>query len=56
LGGEEKKVENYLIGGLYTEKLLEMWITKARIIDIIGKSIKASISKCWIAGKTIMEI
>jgi hypothetical protein len=55
-GGEQKKVEIYLDGQIWTEQLCAMWKTRARITGMIGKNIKWSTPKCWIASKEEMEI
>jgi hypothetical protein len=54
--GEQKKIEIYLDGILWTEQLLAMWKTRARITGIVGKNIKASSPECWIINKRDMEI
>jgi hypothetical protein len=56
IGGKQRKIEIYLDGQIWTEKLCAMWKTRARITGMIGKSVKASTSKCWIASKEEMEI
>jgi hypothetical protein len=56
IGGEQRKVEIYLDGQIWTEKLCAMWRTRARITGMIGKCIKASTPKCSITSKEEMEI
>jgi hypothetical protein len=56
IGGEQKKIEIYLDGILWTEQKLTMWKTRARIIGIVGRNIKTSTPKCWITNKKDMEI
>jgi hypothetical protein len=33
-----------------------MWKTRARIKGVVGKNLKATNPKCWIASKSDMEI
>jgi hypothetical protein len=56
IGGEQKKVEIYLDGQIWTEQLCSMPKTRVRITGVVGENIKAAKPKCWITSKNDMEI
>jgi hypothetical protein len=56
IGGEQREIEIYLDGQIWTERICAMWKTRVRITGMVGRCVKACIPKCWISNKEEMEI